>query len=41
MTNEEVIDWYTELNPNSYETLKSYVQTPKDINNPLELYSEM
>lgn len=41
MTNEEVIDWYTELNPNSYNVLKSYVLTDTDINNPLELYSYM
>lgn len=41
MTNEEIIDWYTELNPNSYNILKNYVLTETDINNPLELYSEM
>lgn len=38
MSNEQVIDWYTDLNPNSYDTLKDYVVTNTDINNPLNLY---
>ena len=38
MTIPEIIDWYTELNPNSYDTLKNYVTTETDINNPLWIY---
>ena len=38
MTEPDVIDWYTELNPNSYDILKDYVVTDKDINNPTDLY---
>lgn len=38
MTIPEIIDWYTELNPNSYDMLKNYVTTETDINNPLWIY---
>ena len=41
MTNWEVMDWYTELNPNSYDLLKDYIITERDINDPLELYYKM
>jgi hypothetical protein len=35
------MDWYTELNPNSYDLLKDYIITERDINDPLELYYKM
>ena len=41
MTNWQVMDWYTELNPNSYDLLKDYIITERDINDPLELYYKM
>lgn len=41
MPDWKVIDWYTELNPDSYDLLMNYVLTETDINDPLSLYYSM